>query len=334
MRTNEIRGPRKIIRIKRGLEDERHPGAWLGVSFLRIAYRSLNVGRRAPFLIRPKNLLRLLEPLYIPVGSDTLVKWEEPAPLDLKALEFSLPGALLARLFHRNPRWNHSWKWCVANLVSIQGAVEMYNMDRENCLSFLTEDSLRLLKEEGYLKGRMFCCNGGQYRSTGDFRDDGYPVCTVHGTAEEMRKFVFGYRIRKRIEVRISDRVWLWNSSIQPLLHVFLNLVLGILAILLDLWLLILTFRWSRVWKHRLISPGPGSWAAILDRFMMGFLFWTTSFCLLLIGSESVNLPTVVALAALSLLPVIRTGVPYRILEFQGILWLTALFLDWGFREF
>jgi competence protein ComGC len=83
---------------------------------------------------------------------------------------------------HGHPRM----KACFANQRVLAGAIEMYNMDRNEMIHNLNEDVIDLLVESKYLKAKVVCYDSppGKYFSTGDLAQDGLISCTRHGNPE------------------------------------------------------------------------------------------------------------------------------------------------------
>lgn len=63
---------------------------------------------------------------------------------------------------HLGPRdWTprRDWRWCHANIKTLRGAIEMYNLDNNTEVTTLDEDLTRTLVREGYLSATMTCPN-------------------------------------------------------------------------------------------------------------------------------------------------------------------------------
>ncbi|MBF0548605.1 MAG: hypothetical protein HQM08_29515 [Candidatus Riflebacteria bacterium] len=69
---------------------------------------------------------------------------------------------------------------CCKNLVSILGAIEMYNCDNTPGISTITPDTLNMLVRGHYLKEELSCPEKGEYYSEGDLSKDGKIKCRVH----------------------------------------------------------------------------------------------------------------------------------------------------------
>jgi len=93
--------------------------------------------------------------------------------------------AAIAIPSHRPVRGRHSRaKACFANQRVILGAVEMYNMDKNEMLCHVDEVAIDMLLEGRYLKARPNCPSNGIYHSTGDLSKDGTISCSIHGNPD------------------------------------------------------------------------------------------------------------------------------------------------------
>ena len=74
---------------------------------------------------------------------------------------------------------------CFANLRVITGAVEMYNMDNREPITFYSLQAHDTLLQQGYLRSEIRCKDGGEYMSTGSLFAGSVIYCTKHGSLEE-----------------------------------------------------------------------------------------------------------------------------------------------------
>lgn len=71
-------------------------------------------------------------------------------------------------------------RFCMANIRTIQGAVEMYNMDHSKMMETL---DMEVLVKENYLRSKSVCNSGSQYYGK-DLSSKGVVRCPVHGDPE------------------------------------------------------------------------------------------------------------------------------------------------------
>ena len=84
-------------------------------------------------------------------------------------------------------------KVCKANLKTLLGAVEMYNLDHPTPITELKPEVLQtLLKDGDYLKAVPECLEKGVYRISGDLAKDGKIVCSVHGDVQTIEASLEG----------------------------------------------------------------------------------------------------------------------------------------------
>ena len=128
------------------------------------------------------------------------------------------------------------YKSCMSNIRVLMGAVEMYNMDNSVMMDDITEDDLKKLYEEKYLKQTMFYPEC-KYLASGKLSSDGEIYCKYHGGLDrerfppsydylekEKQENSFSNRIKKAI-FRILDNSYGFGESIILLIIIILAVI-------------------------------------------------------------------------------------------------------------
>ena len=84
-------------------------------------------------------------------------------------------------------RSNPRGKACHSNLRVIQGAIEMYNMDSSQMIEYFDENTIKELIKGKYLKQEPYKYDTScEYKTIGNFADEGILFCKYHGDSEEL----------------------------------------------------------------------------------------------------------------------------------------------------
>ena len=76
-------------------------------------------------------------------------------------------------------------KACLANIRTLFGAIEMYNMDSKVPVTEVNPETMGLLQKGMYLKAEPVCPAKGTYSSSGDLTKNGKITCSAHGSLPE-----------------------------------------------------------------------------------------------------------------------------------------------------
>lgn len=193
-----------------------------------------------------------------PPPTRTIVRRTEAKSISLWGATGFIPAALAIPNF-RKARQQARQKACFANQRVLMGAIEMYNMDHDTMITTIDENTMRLLEEGSYLKGKMQMAEKDCYfGATGPLDKNGVVICAIHGTPEDpfteetteetknlVRNNVFFNPVTNSTDgsnviVRYESETWfarIWNSWLADVVSLLINVPLFIIGLAFSLYL-------------------------------------------------------------------------------------------------